>query len=284
MKLLRDIDIVAKLSNDIPIILNVDEPKDWFSEFSPIRPCSIDLHIGKILLPSEDVVDNCKEIREEISVILPPGATALVKTRETMNLPSNIAGVVFPPAHLSSRGIMLINPGHIDPGSKTELHACIINMGRTPHSLRQNDKILRMMLFEVSENPKQVNVSPLESRELLNALSKDFLNVEGRARETAQKTLKDAEYQVKLWSIKFAIVPVLAAILVALITGLFSFMKPNWEDKYNQIDKRVAVLEMRATNIDIEKRLHTIEGRIDSFQAAGNQKNGQDPSTPTKHK
>src|SRR5437762_6955348 len=118
MKLLIDSDLKKELTKPNPIIENVPSPPggDWFAAGSAIQPSSVDLHIGQIFLPEVKKNKSGSEESPLQSYILDAGHTAVVTTAEKCSLPNNVAGIGFPPDTVSSQGILMTNPGHIDPG------------------------------------------------------------------------------------------------------------------------------------------------------------------------
>src|ERR1044071_7570853 len=121
MKLLTDAELKQRIESSNRIIFGVPEPKDWFSKDSPIQPSSVDLHIGEIFLPETKKDDPGYETTPLSEHSLEPGHTAVVTTQEEFVLPGNVAGIGFPPSHISFKGILMTNPGHIDAGYRGRL-------------------------------------------------------------------------------------------------------------------------------------------------------------------
>src|SRR5438094_9876722 len=150
MKLLTDNDLAKEVTKKLPIIDNVPPAPggDWLASNSAVQPSSIDLHVGQIFLPETKEGDPGHENTPLDSYVLEAGHTAVVITRESFSLPNDIAGIGFPPDSVSSQGILMTNPGHIDPGYKGTLRFTLINMGRKRFSLRAGDSIVTVLLFE----------------------------------------------------------------------------------------------------------------------------------------
>jgi hypothetical protein len=137
------------------------------------------------------------------------------------------AEIAFPPAHVSLKGLMMTNPGHIDPGYEGPLHCTVINMGHESYSLNRGDRIMRVLVFELDNKnqvaPNLVGVpagpNPQITTELLTRLSIDFLDVEKRAESIAKKALHDATYRATLIS---AGIPVALAIAGWITVSVFS--------------------------------------------------------------
>src|SRR5580658_9219122 len=138
MKLLNDEMLCSYVNRPDPLLVkDLPEREDWFDKDSPVQPSSIDLHIGSILLPGTKLGMDGSEERPLSTRSLGPGETAIITTLETLNLPSNVAAIGFPPSSVSKQGLLMTNPGHVDPGYVGPMHFTVINMGREEFSLRK---------------------------------------------------------------------------------------------------------------------------------------------------
>jgi dCTP deaminase len=128
-----------------------------------------------------------------------PGQTAIVTTLEQLHMPSRLAAIGFPPSHISIRGLLMTNPGHIDPGYDGPMHLTVINMARDPFVLTvERDEIVTVLFFDLeievtADWLKRVGkpAAPL-SPEVVNKLSRDFVNVENRAQKIAKHEVRRA--------------------------------------------------------------------------------------------
>src|SRR2546430_1903946 len=115
MKLLKDDELKELYKGEKPVIAGVPAPSNWTEANSPVQPSSIDLHIGKISVPAEHTAQEPTKMSHGRHP-LPPGQTAVVTTLEHLHMTRNLAAVGFPPSHVSVQGILMTNPGHVDPG------------------------------------------------------------------------------------------------------------------------------------------------------------------------
>jgi deoxycytidine triphosphate deaminase len=97
-----------------------------------VQPCSYDLRIGTIF--SENKILK-KPSTDEDSVILVPGGIISLFTLEELDLPDNIAATAFAMNEMSSQGVLVLNPGHVDPGFQGPLTVRIINIRETAKAL-----------------------------------------------------------------------------------------------------------------------------------------------------
>lgn len=266
MKLLKDKDIIPLVDRKDPIAKDLPKPTDWYDKDSPIQPSSLDLHIGRIYLPGTKKDDSGGVENPKDQHVLQQGQTAVVVTLEELMLPNNIAGIGFPPARVSIQGILMTNPGHVDPGYEGPMHFTIINMGKENYVLRKGDDIVTMLLFDLSDAAEKdwlerrdgKRASSL-SQETLNKLCSDFMDVSSRAEEKAKEQVKKAELRVKLFG-------VIATIIVVVIGVFSNWIVPTWKKPLNKVQTDIAVLEERLDISNIKDRIKEIEQRQDKFE------------------
>lgn len=146
-----------------------------------VKSASVDLSIGKIYEPTDDKVRNEKQLAdlETKSVRFQPGDTLLIEVKERFNLANNIGGIVFPPNRLSKDGIIMTNPGHIDPGYRGHITVCLVNMGKDDVDLKVGDVIGRLLLIKVNGTTEGYTGVEVHSvaPEHLNKLGRDFAGI-----------------------------------------------------------------------------------------------------------
>src|SRR6266481_1005052 len=75
-------------------------------------------------------------------------ATPLL-SREELKMPDNFLDIGFPPSKVSVQGILMTNPGQVDPGYEGRLRFTVINMGSQDFVLREGDVIVSLILMEL---------------------------------------------------------------------------------------------------------------------------------------
>jgi dCTP deaminase len=192
---------------------------------SQVQPCSIDLRIGDVFLPSGSDSNQLVRANEHS---LGVGESIRVSTIESFSLPSDIGALLFAPARVTRRGVLVPDIGHIDPGFDGEIRLTLINVGKCAQKFSHGDVVATVLLFRLSKPVgKQFEQFPGAaehySRGLqdVNALSKDFLRVEERAkfcaRKEARKVLGSSGWKYTFWH-------VFAPIVLALAASYFSFL------------------------------------------------------------
>jgi len=109
----------------------------------------------------------------------------------------------------------MTNPGHIDPGYDGDLRFAIMNVGKKDISLRRGDTIVTLLFFRLSGDARAgwsqrardadppIQVPPPDpTRDDVNRLSPDYLDVNSRASTAASKAVKDAQTRnqwIQMW-------------------------------------------------------------------------------------
>jgi deoxycytidine triphosphate deaminase len=279
MGLLRDIDLVENHNSVQPFVEKIKFPGDPYDKDSAIQACSIDLHIGAIYLPGTKEKEPGQP-STKTDHVLRTGETAVVTTREKVRLPANVAAFGFPPSSVSFKGLLMTNPGHVDPGYVGRLRFTVINMAKDPFSLRAGDRIVRLLFFRLDGNvhkawdernePELTATSPLQSplgmfenpdpeQSEVNRLSKDFVNVEQRAKRIAKA-------QGAAWSLAIT-----AA--VTLLVGFFQLVGSGHlfgNKEIEELKKKHEALEKRVDSdqkfLDFEKKLSDLDRELQSMK------------------
>jgi dCTP deaminase len=274
VRLLKDDELVSHVGGTAPLITGVPQPADWYSNDSPIQPSLIDLHIGDIFLPGVKRHDPGGVLRPKTEHILGPGRTAVVLTQEEFQLPGHIAGIGFPPSHVSFQGILMTNPGHVDPGYASRMRFTVINMGSQDYILRQGDEIVTMLLIELS-GPAQRdwllrhggNPAGLPSQDDIDRLSADFLDVDRRAAQISQRTVRDAELDIKIRQWRAPIITAIIALLATTLGGYFTWARPAWT-ALAEAKKEIAVVKASLELTGVKSRLDEMERLLQTTRQA----------------
>ena len=225
-RMLKDDQIIGAIIAGKLGIAPFDHLTDPYNKRSPVQPASLDLTIGKIAIPPE-VPGGDVTVLDGPGHVLRAGETVVVETRENVSLSSEIAGFGFPPAEVSTKGILMTNPGHIDPGFSGRLKFTLINMGRADFSLVHKGPIATVLLFELSgpatkdykqRRPVQ-GASSSSIEDVAKVLARDFVEFRSSARAVAKEEIRLADRKAGFWRPLIAGVAVLgAAAITAVVT------------------------------------------------------------------
>jgi deoxycytidine triphosphate deaminase len=264
--LLKDDQIEPLVDGANPIILGITKPANWYSEESPLQASSIDLRIGRIFLPESKKDGPGGEGAPLDQHILRPGRTAAVTTLEELKLPRNMAAIGFPPSRVSFQGILMTNPGHVDPGYQGPMRFTVINMGSQDYVLRKSDAIVTLLLLRLSGEAKvdwlaRRNGRPggQPTQKDFDRLSADFLDVDRRATAIASEAVNKAELQIKRAQIRVPIYAAVASIIIGLLTVASTLIKPAWVEPLQQVKESIAELKATRDVDGLRRRVQELE-------------------------
>jgi len=252
MTVLVDHQIAARQNLAQPLATHVSA-NDFEAATSKIQAASMDLTIGEIYIPG---TESNKPGGAQLPLREYPlgvGHTAVIRTKEVLHLSADLAGIAFPPASVSIKGLLMTNPGHIDPEYTGPLHLTVINMSDQPFSLREGDRIIRVLFLNLAAVPRASYharhpdpLQPVITPTLLQKLSIDFVNVTKRAQTIAKGAVKKAQFSAVLISV---IIPGAIAVLV-------NFYSPPW--RYN-LERQIAGIEATSNIGQIQARIKNVE-------------------------
>jgi dCTP deaminase len=229
-----------------------------------VQAASLDLHIGDIYLPGKKETEIGGTKNSKLDVELETGATAVVTTREVLHLPGNIAGIGFPPSRVSFKGLLVTNPGHVDPGYKGVMRFTVINMAKEPYHLRTGDRIVRLLLFEIDKTAKSdwglrnPDGSQPPTQDDINLLSKDFVDVERRAETIARKH-----------GLRVSTLIAGGFTAITLILGAVSSGHLFHNADIEELKRKQEIVEYDLKNrVDVERKLQDFDNRLKELQQA----------------
>jgi deoxycytidine triphosphate deaminase len=114
-----------------------------------VQACSYDMRIGTIFWNGR-IIKGKQAAGDQ--VLLEPSGIISVLTLEELVLPDDIAATAFAINAMSSEGILVLNPGHVDPGFKGPLSVKAINIRSTVKSIDLGTAIFTV-IFERLPKP-----------------------------------------------------------------------------------------------------------------------------------
>ena len=266
MSVLVDHEINSLLSKNPTLVTNV--PPNAFSKAEDrIQAASLDLTIGEIFTPARERAGPGDVDAPFSELTLLQGHTAVVRTLETLNLGPDLIAIGFPPASMSVRGLLITNPGLVDPGYHGPLHLTVINMSQVPFQLRKGDRIIRVIFINLTSKPSApydlrhpgMNKSPITA-ELLARLSSDFLDVERRSKKIANEAITKAQ----LWSAG------ISALIVVLTVVLLPFLSEDktaaLRDAVDKLEAKISLVDGRLDAVSLEPRMKNLRPISQHYQ------------------
>ncbi|PHR24800.1 MAG: hypothetical protein COA37_03345 [Hoeflea sp.] len=295
-KSLRDGELSIEKTNDEGIYVAISVPEDAELVRSKlIQPSSLDLVIGKIYVPRQggENGDDSTNVISKTGYDLQPGETAVVETRERLQLGKQIGAFGFPPAGVSKNSILMTNPGHVDPGYKGHLTFTLINMGRREFPLKSGERIASLLIYRLQEEvafdySERNDPSSTNWSKLLDQLSPDFGAFNSRMEAAAQcavdKKANDFEKIIVEAKSKLSLAQLFVPLGTAVVAGIVGFLTATGgfarNSELDGLRNRFAIIEAHSESNEIRKQLIylrekvlQIEGMVRTQQSGGQDEN-----------
>jgi len=160
-----------------------------------LQACSYDLRIGTIFRDGQIINDSHSEANKQF--IINPGEIISIFTWEELDLPNNVMATAFAINKQSSRGLLVLNPGHIDPGFKGCLTVKAINLRKVPLTISRGAEIFTVVFQTL---PKSTT-SPYTKNILREERERDFnsIDVEQGTKNLSELVIlgKDSPYPTR---------------------------------------------------------------------------------------
>ena len=267
--ILNDSEIVAQIGKGL-LPSGFAPPTNWYAKDSPVQPGSLDLTVGHVYSPCTEDQNKPHPPAGEPQYVLKPGRTAIVLTREELKMPGDLVAIGFPPSKVSVQGILMTNPGQVDPGYEGRLRFTVINMGRKDFVLRAGDVIVSLIVMELKKSAQSDWLTRNSGQkggpitwENLNRVSNDFVNVEDRARKEAREAVAQADVKIRTLQIW---VPTGAAILTLLASMFVSWLQGTWKDSLQRVQQDIAVLQSEKNVDQLSKQVQELQAQVKALQ------------------
>jgi deoxycytidine triphosphate deaminase len=114
------------------------------------EPCSYDLRMGTAFQHEKIYRKNKSNEGFTNTIVIKPSEIVTFLTLEIIKIPNDCIGTVFAINSLSSTGLLILNPGHIDPGFKGPISICAINLSKEERRISIGDKIFTLVLQKLT--------------------------------------------------------------------------------------------------------------------------------------
>ena len=204
-----------------------------------VRPSCYDLTIGHIVTAGGII----RPTSQKSSHVLKPGEVATLFSQQTINLPATISGLLIPKNTPATKGLLMLNLGHVEPGWHGPVTAQVVNLNRAPFLLSLGDPIFSIVFHYLNSAADSPNESrPDLDRRLAQAhaamlgrqslLTLEDLKGGSTVRELAGEILKSS------WPIILAV-----STLAATVVGV---MAASFQAQLNQLSNQVTLPRVQA--------------------------------------
>jgi deoxycytidine triphosphate deaminase len=104
-----------------------------------VQSCSYDLRIGSIFQDGRCLNEQNAGAIDQVE--LKPGGVISMFTHEELMLPTDVCATVFPLNSQSSRGLLVLNPGHVDAGFSGAITVKLLNISKHAKILKLKEPI-----------------------------------------------------------------------------------------------------------------------------------------------
>lgn len=265
MAFLTDAEIRGLISGNACAIKNIGDTVSSAAAESQVQPCSVDVRIDEIFLPINN--DSAGLVRTSVKD-LGVGESIRVTTKEEFALPPDVGGILFAPARVTRRGILVPDVGHIDPGFRGKLRLSLINLGKDIHQFKSGDVIGTVLLFRLGQSvEKPFDSLPIseghyhDGLDDVRHLSPDFLYIKERttkyADDAAKRRLGESGW-------RYAFFQWCLPIIVGVLTG--------WGAYAIQVHSRLTSAEAQLLSVkdyaDMRIQLNKLEDQIKQQEEA----------------
>ena len=191
-----------------------------------------------------------------IGLIIPPNGTAIVMTREKVNLPEDICAAYFPTYDLAKQGILLLNASMVEPGYEGYLSCFFVNFSSIDFALKSDEKIAEIIFYQLKDKPDKISPLKIDEKEyksilfgLSNKFHKSFLNINSLGDKISEKTEKSVTDSIKFGGIVVALL-LLFSTLEPIINKYVWGTSPVYEQRLDNLQKEIKENMELLKNID----------------------------------
>lgn len=118
------------------------------------QPSSYDLRIGAIFKDNEIFSKDFEKQGFTNNIDIKPSEIVSILTLEKVTIPSDCIGTVFAVNRQSSTGLLILNPGHVDPGFSGSLSICAINLSQDKRTISIGESIFTLIVQKLNTELK----------------------------------------------------------------------------------------------------------------------------------
>lgn len=190
------------------------------------KKVSYDLSIDKIV----DMNGNCWDKNNPYKIQSQEMVWIICK--EVFKMPNNVIGLVSLKTQFAREGLFCMNTGIIDPCYTGNISTLLINFGKGEKLIFQDEVILRVTFFEISEQEKTTNEN-IWNNNCFEKIQNDYLKEIQKSTENFATTFLnidavyksvDKEWWKIFWKKIIVLIPIIISI-IATIIALLTYLK-----------------------------------------------------------
>ncbi|WP_445722250.1 dCTP deaminase domain-containing protein [Flavobacterium sp.] len=227
------------------------------------EPASYDLRIGTIYKDGKIISKDHPKSKFYFTKIK-PSEIVTFHTLEKVKIPHDCCGTVFALNSYSSSGLLILNPGHIDPGFEGYISVCAINLSEQEFDVELGNKIFTLIINKldniVPEDKRYINNTSLNRKEFekkqykdrFQKLSSSFFDLI-LSHDKSNKLLKNLKIYERIKGYIIHILNILA-ISATILCGIYLIF-PN-SIIFNKETNNEIIINKYKDSLNIDKKIN----------------------------
>lgn len=207
-----------------------------------------------------------------------PNSMVVVVSKESVVLPSNIIGHAYVRTRLSQRGIMANNIGIIDAHYNGHLSSVLVNFGKEPYEIKEDDTFLRItfssFITPIIDVP--LRYGPFSKETYLNERKSDAMDHLGNSFINIDTVVHAAKQQINSSYITLAKVIGIWVAAISFFITCINYCDTNSEKKRNEIKDLQQKVDIYTSNQNnfmeiqtkLEYKILILKKELDSLSRA----------------
>lgn len=171
--------------------------------FAPelVQPASYDLRVGPLVYAAPNPDRPTDLSRNGGAFRLPPYASALFMTYESLHMPITLAGRFGLTSSFARKGLVASTGPQVDPGFEGKLFVSLVNLAPVSHVIKYKDTFLSIVFERLDAKPDHPYRGPYQGKfDITGEILEDLVRLEGVNLSQMQSQFTELAEHVKAWS------------------------------------------------------------------------------------
>lgn len=203
--------------------------------------------------------------------ILGPNETAIIETRETINLPQDVMATYSPLNSLASHGLMLLNSSVVEPGYSGPLSCVLVNFSSQDFHLTEGQRITKAVFVRLTRKPAHPKSMVIDKNDYSKMIAtsaaryhRSFLNIDSIVEKAKTEATAAARKGVVFGGIFLAVLLIFAQMEPFLTKWLRE--KTGIVSSTSVIETERKEIALERIRLEHEKRFANIEHKLDALE------------------
>jgi dCTP deaminase len=166
-----------------------------------VQPASYDLRVGAFVYAPPTPDQPIDLSRNGSAFRLPPYASAVFMTYESLRLPINMAGRFGLTSSFARKGLIASTGPQVDPGFEGKLFVSLMNLTPVSHVIKYKDTFLSIIFERLEVQPERPYDGPYQGKyEITGEILEDLVRLEGINLTQMQSQFTQLSQHVAEWA------------------------------------------------------------------------------------